>query len=727
MELFAHSSNLKVSAQSYADHVNGVLKRANKAANEAALFASCDGDLLRQVVDLAAEFHDLGKLDKQNQEVLSGKYLKDKLPIPHQDAGSAWLLQHNLTTLGALLVYSHHIGLPDLQEEMTRGENFFRDKNDINVRRVNTTLSNLFQLHEEVLGKKEREVISDNIKGNKALFYRIALSCLADGDHTDTAVNYGNQIDNDEIIPLYPAERLAALDIYVKRFELNDERSRLRSEVYTTCKNANPQKKIVSCNSPVGTAKTTAIMVHLLEQAKRHHLRRIIVVLPYINIITQSVETYQKALTLPGERGDQVVAELHHRADFQDPQSRQLTALWKAPIVITTAVNFFETLASNRPSRLRRLHNLPGSAIFMDESHAALPTELLPVAWKWIKTLANEWGCYWILASGSLTRFWEIEEFDKEKPYIPEIIPENLHTRSENYEKGRIIYRFNKIPFETEELVNWIASLPGPRLVILNTIQSAAVIAYEYAKRFRQTSVEHLSTALLASDRNATLTRVKERLKNGDTEWALIATSCVEAGINLSFKTGVREAASLNSLLQTSGRVNRHDHVKAEIVWTILLKEEGLLRLHPGMIKSSKTLIRLIEENHPISPDLCTLALKREIRLAGKFPELLLKEEENMQFPEVEKDFQVIESNTRTVVIDQEMIKKLENQELVTWSELQKTSVQIWFYRLKELNIPEINGRPGVYKWPYAYDTFIGYMAGILFLKELQQSSCVVL
>jgi hypothetical protein len=89
---------------------------------------------------------------------------------------------------------------------------------------------------------------------------------------------------------------------------------------------------------------------------------------------------------------------------------RHLTALWRAPIIVTTATAFFETLASNQTSTLRRLHELPGSAILIDEAHAALPAKLLPIAWKWIKTYADKWTCYWLLVSGSLNKFWKIKE-----------------------------------------------------------------------------------------------------------------------------------------------------------------------------------------------------------------------------------------------------------------------------------------------------------------------------
>jgi CRISPR-associated endonuclease/helicase Cas3 len=731
--LFAHSPDPKrgIPAQDYAAHIGGVICRAVKAADETARYASCDGELLRKVISLAAEYHDLGKLDQKNQEVLSGKRKERKLPVQHTDSGTAYLLDKLQVTAGAALIRSHHIGLPDFIEEQNREEEkVLRD--DTVYERVNQTLPELIKLHEEAFrgfvpmaGKSY-----EGVTGDVALFFRVALSCLADGDHTDTAIHYGDRSAEEPVIALRPAERLTVLDSYANNLKEDNERSRLRSEVYTACRDATVQTDIASCDSPVGTGKTTAVMANLLSQAEKRRLRRVIVVLPFTNIIRQSVETYRKALVLPGEDPEYVVAELHHRADFQDVQSRQFTALWKSPIIVTTAVSFFETLASNTPATLRRLHNLPGSAVFVDESHAALPAKLLSLAWRWIKGFANEWGCYWVMASGSLNRFWKIEEFDKENPEIPEIMPDELRTRLAEYEKGRITYRFQDIPFGTKELVEWVASLPGPRIVILNTVQSAAVMAREYARSFQRVSVEHLSTALTPSDRDKTLDKIKSRLADpDDIEWTLFATSCVEAGIDFSFKTGVREAASLVSLLQTAGRVNRHNHVNAENVWTIMLKEEELLRRHPGMNDSSKVLLDLISEEYVISPDLCTNALKREVRLGGAFPDSLLKSDQGLRFPKVEKEFRVIASDTRTVVVGKELIDNLENFQPVNWRDIQKSSVQIWGYRLDALRIPEVLGHPGIYKWTYDYDDFIGYMKGILSAEAFEQGIgdlCVV-
>ncbi|MCF8067396.1 MAG: DEAD/DEAH box helicase family protein [Desulfobacterales bacterium] len=718
--MYAHSPDPErgIPPQDYAAHVDGVVTRAIIAANEAARHSLNDGELLRLIVPLAAEFHDLGKLDVKNQEVLSGKIIAEKLPIQHTDAGTAYLLNKIQVTLGAVLIRSHHIGLPDFVEEQNRSEYVLRDNNVFE--RVNRMLPKLVQLHKEKMQPEKRMVIPDtNIKGSISLFSRIALSCLVDGDHTDTASHYQNQETNEPLVELRPAERLAALDRHVESLKKDSNRSHLRSEVYKACRDADTRTNIVSCDSPVGTGKTTAVMAHLLSQAAKRKLRRIIVVLPFTNIIKQSVEVYRDALVLSDENKEHVVAELHHRTDFQDKRSRQFTALWKAPIIVTTAVNFFETLASNSPATLRKLHNLPGSAIFIDESHAALPTKLLPLAWRWINGFADEWGCYWIMASGSLNRFWEIEEFDRNKPDVLEIMPTKLRKRLAKYEKKRITFQFNKTPLTSMELVEWVAKQPGPRIVILNTVQSAAVIAQEYKKRYTRSSIEHLSTALTPADRDKTLSRIKSRLVDkNDNDWTLVATTCVEAGVDFSFKTGVRDASSLVSLLQTAGRVNRHDNINAEDVWTVLLKEEGLLKKHPAMKDSSNVLLELFSKGLTISPELCTNALKREIRLAGSFSDSLIKAEESMQFPEVEKCFRVIASDTRTVVVGEKLIKKLENHDSVDWREIQKSSVQIWGYRLANLRIPEVLEHPSIYKWVYDYNDFIGYMAGILFIES---------
>ncbi|MDR3539487.1 MAG: hypothetical protein P4L69_00730 [Desulfosporosinus sp.] len=230
---------------------------------------------------------------------------------------------------------------------------------------VDRELPELEAIHDNLI-ESHFKYGEEEIKGNQSVFFRILLSCIADADHTNTAVNYHKHA---KTIPLRPAERLEQLDRRVADLQLkgaDDERNALRNEMYHACRDVDIDSGISSCDSPVGSGKTTAVMAHLLAQAEKRGLRRFFVVLPFTNIIKQSVKTYRDMLVLPGENADEVVAELHHRADFESEDTRYLTALWRAPIIVTTAVAFFETLASNSTATLRRLHKLPGSAIFVD-------------------------------------------------------------------------------------------------------------------------------------------------------------------------------------------------------------------------------------------------------------------------------------------------------------------------------------------------------------------------
>ena len=317
---------------------------------------------------------------------------------------------------------------------------------------------------------------------------RIALSCLVDADHTDTARHYGNAPS--KIAPgLRPVERLVSLNAFVERLSSgkNDDRTRLRKQVYLACRDADPTAALFECDSPVGTGKTTAVMAHLLRAAEAKNLRRLFVVLPFTNIIDQAVEVYRKSLVLPGEDPEAVVAAVHHKADYKDLDSRHLAALWDAPVVVTTAVQFFETLAAASTGGLRKLHNLVGAGVFIDESHACLPAKLWPRAWDWIRQLSDEWGGHFVLGSGSLNRIWTIPEIESEPITLPPLVDRSVRDAADQAERYRVAIRERKGPMTLDQLAEWIGELPGPRLVIVNTVQIAAALARLLAEKMGPT------------------------------------------------------------------------------------------------------------------------------------------------------------------------------------------------------------------------------------------------
>jgi len=726
MEYYAHSPKDGRPAQTYVAHVKNVMHHAERYAREVCPYGSLDGDALVELTGTAAFWHDLGKLDGENQTVLSGEKSARVLPKKHWDAGAALLCEQNAPA--AIAVYSHHIGYPDFSTEINRGEHAFRVEGQ--MAETDKLLRKYTVIHESLLGARESATTNVILKGDKSEFFRLLLSCLADADHGDTAEHYGNAPVNQPAPALRPVERLKKMNEYVASLsagcDVVDERVSLRNEMYARCRDVEIKDnvKISACDSPVGSGKTTAVMAHLLEQARQRGLRRIFVVLPFTNIIQQSVDVYRAALTLPGENPEDVVAELHHRADFESEEARRFTALWRAPIVVTTAVAFFETLASSSPAALRRLHELPGSAIFVDEAHAALPAKLLPVAWKWMNVYAEEWGCYWVLASGSLCRFWQIPEIVQNTTVrtVPEIVGDDLRQRLGAYEGERIHYQSDLTPRSIDSVIEWIRAFPGPRLVIVNTVNNAAVLAAAYNKRFGRGCIEHLSTALTSLDRGKTLARVKSRLSNlNDTDWALIATSCVEAGVDLSFHTGFRELGSLASLLQASGRVNRGGESEDAEVWTFVLdsSDSDSINKNPSLEYSAGILRDYFLHGVAVSQELCTDAIADEIKLRGvdSLYKELLKSEGNYGFETVEHGFKVIDGDTRLAVVDPDVAKQIQDGK-IGWRELQKNSIQIRSYKLQEFKIPEI--LDGIYLWDLGYDGFLGFMAGILAQNDVK-------
>lgn len=720
MIYYAHSAKREIPAQEYVCHVSGVYDRVCEYLENMGRYIMLDRDLLAGTAKKAALYHDLGKLNKENQEVLAGRKQLKALPRNHVDAGVAYFLNEgHFSAIAAAAIQAHHIGFPDFSNEQNKGECAFRDESI--MAKVDQELSELETIHSQLI-QTSATFGNEEIKGDRSIFLRMLLSCLADADHTNTAVHYLNYPVSMESVPLRAAERLHCLDQYVVGLAGgNDERGALRKEMYSACRDADIHSSICSCDSPVGSGKTTAVMAHLLAQAARRGLRRIFVILPFTNIITQSVDVYRKALVLPGENAEDVVAELHHRAEFESEDARHLTALWRAPIIVTTAVAFFETLASNSTATLRRLHELPGSAVFVDESHAALPATLLPLAWKWIQIYAEEWSCYWVLASGSLNQFWMIPEIANEnvRSRVPEIVDDQLRARLSIYEKSRISYRSELRPKNVVELVTWISGFRGPRLIIVNTVQSAAAVAAYLAEHFGRNRVEHLSTALTPANRENTLARVISRLNTpGDEDWTLVATSCVEAGVNLSFRNGFRELGSLVSLLQTAGRVNREGLYSDSEIWTFCLAEDRMLKINPGMKGSAAVLKRYFERGETIRPELSTQSIKEEIALyglSGKHQKLIINEK-LLNFPWIEKEFNVIDTETRIVVVDPDIQEKLRHAQ-ISWRDLQKVSVQIAKYKLDELRTPVV--MDNIYGWNLDYDNFLGYMAGIIKIKKV--------
>jgi len=742
----AHSPRGDVPAQDYVTHVTEVRAGAIGNARRASDFYSGDRDSFVGWVDAAAVYHDLGKLDDENQAVLKEDSRKP-LPIAHEDAGVAELdgLNHGEP---AVLVAAHHGGLFSLKEELQKGPRLFRllDRETPAGIRVadHVDAAGRLDAYREAHVRAGCPVLSpaEPLALHGCGFTRrVALSCLVDADHGDTARHYRREVPITQLEPRWQ-ERAEALQRYVDGLpsgttDRERRRNELRRQVFETCRDASVEPAIRACDAPVGSGKTTAVTAHLLRVAHEKRLRHIFVVLPYTNIITQSVEVYRKALVLAGEQPEDVVAEHHHRADFKDLELRQLATLWKAPVIVTTAVQFFETLGSHHPSRLRKLHELPGSAVFVDETHAAMPSHLWPQMWRWLETWTREWAGHLVLASGSLPRFWELPEYtelirgasSEVMPAVPDLLQdEALRAELRKVEERRVRFRRRNEDraLNCGSLVKFVVEKPGPRLLIVNTVQTAAVVAN--VMRESGHDVLHLSTALAPAHRDVVVQRVKHRLRVRIEDWTLVATSCVEAGMDFSFRIGIRERASTASLIQVGGRISRGDEYSGGEVWDLLLLDDRF-KQNPALTAPRNALGRFAETelNALDSACLATLGMRREWTAgAEKEARLLIEDEEQREYRPVDPSHgwrgvahrcRLIAQELLTVVIDPGLAAVIRKRGKVSPLELVRHSVQMWPGKVRDLGLESLGGRNGeLFDWganPYDTD-FLGYMEGIL-------------
>ena len=721
--------------QLYFDHITHVVLDAAANAREAVAFARDKetAAILTKSVEDAATYHDTGKLDPENQAVLHGSR-KGSMPWDHIDAGVAHLMAKGAGS-AAWVVRAHHApGLPSKTEHFScvgrnvdqvrrlrgrRNDDDTSDRHAEQIARTDGQLASIMAIHEAELGRTQ----PTPSKTRHGFTLRLAVSCLVDADHTDTAIFDTQMVPSDAGATRWE-ERLAALDAYVERLQAGiGAREEDRAAFYAACRNRLPNAAMVSCEGPVGIGKTTTVTAYLLRRAIATGARRLFVVAPYTAILSQTAKALRDALVLSDERHmpDAIVTEHHHRAEFEDIGSRDLAVRWAIPIVLTTAVQFFETLAANSPAALRKLHALPGSVVFLDEAHAAMPTHLWPQNWRWLKTLAEDWSCSFVFASGSLSRFWENSDIARETGVrLPDIVPRALAERLNTAESNRVAYRTLGRLEGPDGITKAVLTEPRPRLLIMNTVQSAAVMARHM--RSAGQDVLHISTALCPADRETVLNRIKQRLDNrDDRDWTLVATSLVEAGVNLSFRSALRERFSAASLIQVGGRANRHAELgEPALVQDFFFDGGGLLKRHPAATLPGQVLRDLFAENRlagAFDPaTLVTMAMRRELKNgAANLGKKLLDAEAANDYPTVAKLGRVIDSDTRLVVVDAQLRQRLEAFDRVTAHELLSHSVQIWSTALSSFGLEAIRGRPGIYWWPHPYcGEFLGYMKGAL-------------
>lgn len=528
---------------------------------------------LREVAEMAAQFarpfhaerwayaagmaHDIGKYSREFQNrILHGAHKVD-----HSTAGAVELLRSgSLACLLSYCVAGHHAGLPDggtsQDDSATLLGRLSADRLEelpdyrAFASEVSVPTEGLGQLPFDH-GTEQPEVLFE-----LSFLTRMLFSCLVDADFLCT-----ERFMNGAERPSLPSDPMGTLrdrleekiaGFYPPKTPLNEIRCRILDE----CLDAAQLKPgVYSLTVPTGGGKTYAAMRFALNHACHHDMDRVIFAEPYTSIIEQNAEVYRTAL------GANNVLEHHANFDFDDRGEegtllRLATENWDMPVVVTTNVQLFESLYANRTSRARKLHNIANSVIVLDEAQMIPTAQLLPCI-RGLIELVRHYGCTVVLCTATqpaLNQFFEaydmpIREITSDVPALFE-------------ELRRTSYR-SLGPVDNETLAQRLAGHESA-LCIVNSRRQARELfrLVSEANQHPSREVFHLTTLMHPAHRHEILGQIRSRMQDG-LPCLVVATSLVEAGVDLDFPVVYRAMAGLDSIIQAAGRCNREGRNEA--------------------------------------------------------------------------------------------------------------------------------------------------------------------
>jgi CRISPR-associated endonuclease/helicase Cas3 len=405
-----------------------------------------------------------------------------------------------------------------------------------------------------------------------AFLAKMIFSCLVDADFVDTEAFY-KKINGEKNFRSgeYPSliDLRGALDRYLCGFKPDTPVNELRANVLSHVRaNAQLDPGLFSLTVPTGGGKTLASLAFALDHAIRHGLRRVIYVIPFTSIVEQSAAVFREAF---GEHGEHAVLE-HHSAFNDDetkaPESRQKLKLamenWDAPIVVTTAVQFFESLFADRPSKCRKLHNIPGSVVILDEAQV-LPFKLLRPCVAALDELALNYRSSIVLCTATQPAL-RAPNFTAGFENVRELAPEPERV-FRALERVRIRHLGH---MDDSALTQEIASRDQVLCIVNNRRHARAL----YQSISDLPGARHLTTLMCARHRSQVLAEVKQRLI-GNEPCRLIATSLIEAGVDVDFPTVLRAEAGLDSIAQAAGRCNREGKRSVETSEVLIFSSDN--------------------------------------------------------------------------------------------------------------------------------------------------------
>jgi len=612
----AHIKPITLEEQSVKEHLDNVAAMSREYG--AKILLSSAGELI-------GILHDMGKeTNKFNSYIhYCASNPKDKSllgSVNHSTAGAKFIYDNFYNTpdpyqkltaqLISLAICSHHGGLIDcldlkgidiFTDKMETDKEIFYDEALSNFMAESLEMTRIKDLFNKA--KEEIRTILNKINGidNTAKFGKFAVgmlekylfSCVIDADRYDTytfmeGIGPKQRLDN---LTLWN-ELSDVLETKLKDYPQITKIDLLRQEISMSCKDfAGNSPGVYQLSVPTGGGKTLSSLRFALEHAKKFNKDRIFYIIPFTTIIDQNAKEIKNVLghenMILEHHSNLVVDNSHGQGDDEPVNVKEdyklLTERWDSPIILTTMVQFLDTLFSGGTQDVRRMHNLSNSVIIFDEIQA-IPIKCISMFNSAINFLSNICNATIILCTATQPLLSTTE--------IPLKLSENADIVSNMHEKFE---QFKRVNLEDKRIAGGYSSAllkdfildrmdhVESVLAIFNTKNSVREVFSELQaannnlpeeKRFL---VFHLSTGMCPSHRMKVLGDIKEKL--GHERIICISSQLIEAGINISFECVVRSLAGMDSIAQAAGRCNRHAERPCGDVYIVNVEGENISRL----------------------------------------------------------------------------------------------------------------------------------------------------
>lgn len=484
------------------------------------------------LAELAGRWHDLGKYHPDWQlDLHANRHGRD-----HSTAGAGHAAKHVPGAWGkvlALIIAGHHGGLSDMPKLTQR----------LQEKALATS---------EAIAETPVAILANNVplptRQPKDLDVRMLYSALVDADRLDAEAFERQRERTSRHVPMAQLQR--CLDAYLAKKEATPSPlSSIRREIRIACETvASSAPGLFRLTVPTGGGKTLASMAFALRHAQAHGKSRIIVAIPFTSIIEQTAEVYRAVF------GGRAVLEHHSAADPDSGHWRQGIDNWEAPVIVTTTVQLFESLHTDRPGRARKLHSLDNAIIVVDEAQT-LPLDLSPTIHDMLHKLITDYGCTVVLSTASQPlppRLYNplTKRLDKWPSPVIEIMPD-VHDLEQrlvrvSYDWSRCAEKFSYVSLAGE-----VALLPAV-LTITHRRPDAQRLCREIDRLVGDETTLHLSTLMCAAHRSEVLAAVKQQ-----PHCRVVSTQLVEAGVDFSFPVVYKALSGLDSIVQAAGRCNR--------------------------------------------------------------------------------------------------------------------------------------------------------------------------